>query len=52
MKRKEDVKVYRLDPSIRLCPNFDETSIALYPVADRKEMGFRVVDNFPEEHIM
>ena len=51
MKKKETVDL-RLDPSKRLCPNFDETSIALYPVADRGEMGMRVVDNCAEEHIM
>jgi hypothetical protein len=42
----------RLDPSKRLCPQFDSTGIALFPVADRGEMGIRVVDNCCEEHIM
>jgi hypothetical protein len=42
----------RLDPQKRLCPRFDEESIALYPIAQPGEMGFRVVDNFAEEHIM
>ncbi len=50
-RKEKDVPVYRLDPSIRLCPNFDESSIALFPVADPGEMGMRVVDNCPEEHI-
>lgn len=51
MKKKENEDL-RLDPSKRLCPGFDETSIALHPVADRGEMGVRVVDNCAEEHIM
>ena len=42
----------RLDPERRLCPQFDSVSIALFPVADRGEMGFRVLDNCCEEHIM
>ena len=42
----------RLDPQARLCPRFDATSIALYPVAEPGEMGFRVVDNCAEEHMM
>ena len=42
----------RLRPDRRLCPRFDPLSIALFPVADRDEMGVRVVDNCAEEHIM
>lgn len=42
----------RLDPELRLCPKFDRTSIAKFPVASRKEMGVRVQDNCAEEHIM
>lgn len=42
----------RLDPELRICPKFDSASIALFPVADREEMGVRVVDNCAEEHIM
>ena len=41
----------RVDPSRRLCPQFDATGIALFPVADRGEMGMRVLDNCCEEHI-
>lgn len=41
----------RLDPELRLCPQFDSESIALFPLASREEMGFRVLDNFCEEHI-
>lgn len=48
-KQTEDL---RLNPEARLCPKFDQTSIALFPVADREEMGVRVVDNCAEEHIM
>ncbi len=43
---------FRLSPEKRLCPGFDETSIALHGVADREEMGVRVVDNCAEEHQM
>ena len=42
----------RLDPQSRLCPRYDHDSIALYPIARPGEMGFRVVDNFAEEHMM
>ena len=42
----------RLNPQLRLCANFDETSIAKFPVAAPKEMGMRVLDNCAEEHIM
>lgn len=49
VKLSEDL---RLDPQARLCPKFDETSIALFPVADPEEMGIRVVDDCAEEHIM
>ncbi len=42
----------RLNPEDVLCPKFDQTSIAKFPVADREEMGVRVVDNCAEEHIM
>lgn len=50
--KKNETKDLRLNPQARLCPKFDETSIALFPVADREEMGVRVVDNCAEEHIM
>ena len=46
-----DFPVLRLDPELRLCPQFDSESIALFPLASREEMGFRVLDNFCEEHI-
>ena len=42
----------RLNPEDALCPKFDKTSIAMFPVAKRDEMGVRVVDNCAEEHIM
>ena len=41
-----------MEPNQRLCPKFDETSIARFPVARREEMGVRVVDDCAEEHIM
>jgi len=51
MKKKTDSNP-RVDPSEDICPKFDDCSIALFPVADREEMGVRVVDNCAEEHIM
>ena len=48
-KKTEDL---RLNPEDQICPKFDQTSIAMFPVADPGEMGFRVVDNCAEEHIM
>lgn len=48
-KKTEDL---RLNPEEQICPKFDQTSIAMFPVADPGEMGFRVVDNCAEEHIM
>jgi len=52
VKKTETTECFRLDPEQRLCPQFDSVSIAKYTVADREHMGFRVVDNFTEEHIM
>lgn len=51
-KKGTETEDLRLDPEKRICPKFDNTSIALFPVADRDEMGVRVVDNCAEEHIM
>lgn len=51
MKQKKHQPCVRLDPESRLCPEFDSTSIKLFPAPDREEMGVAVVDNFPEEHI-
>jgi len=42
----------RLEPEKRLCPMFDSATIAEFPVAEPWEMGFRVLDNFCEEHIL
>lgn len=52
MKNKIKTEDLRVDPSKRICSKFDETSIALFPVAEPKQMGMRVVDNCAEEHIM
>ena len=41
----------RLDPEQRLCPAFDSTSIKLFRAPEPDEMGMRVLDNCPEEHI-
>lgn len=51
MKEKETVDL-RINPQDIICPKFDHTSIAMFPVAKREEMGVRVVDNCAEEHIM
>ncbi|MBR4972194.1 MAG: hypothetical protein IKY59_04400 [Oscillospiraceae bacterium] len=52
MKRKKIAEDLRIDPRERICPKFDHTSIAMFPVADVGEMGMRVSDNCAEEHIM
>ncbi len=41
----------RLEPEKRICPIQNPDSIYKYPLATSEEMGFRVLDNFPEEHI-
>lgn len=50
MKKKKQGCI-RINPEERLCPAFDSTSIKLFAASDWEEMGVRVVDNFPEEHI-
>ncbi len=47
-----DAPNLRLEPERRLCPAFDSVSIATFPVAERGEMGMRVLDNCCEDHIM
>ena len=42
----------RLSPEHRLCSKFDADSIAKFRVASPEDMGFRVVDNCAEEHMM
>ena len=49
--RSSQTPVLRLEPEKRLCPAFDPVTIAEFSVASPKEMGFRVLDNFCEEHI-
>ena len=51
MKKKKEPECVRLYPEERLCPAYDSTSIKLFAAPDREEMGVRVLDNFPEEHI-
>ena len=51
MKKKQPEDL-RLNPEEQLCPKFDQTSIAMFPVAKPNEMGMRVLDNCAEEHIM
>lgn len=50
--RKTQHACLRLDPEKRLCPRYDNVTIAKYRVADRDSMGLRVLDDFCEEHIM
>lgn len=42
---------FRVEPEKQLCPIYDETGIRTFRVAERDEMGFRVVDDFVQEHI-
>lgn len=49
--RSDAMPSLRLEPEKRMCPIFDPDTIAKFPVADPGEMGYRVVDNFCEEHI-
>lgn len=51
-RKSESNEDLRLNPQHRLCPKFDPTSIAEFPVAPREKMGIRVLDNCAEEHIM
>lgn len=52
MKQHEkQTESQRLDPEAAICPAFDSTSIKLFRAPEPGEMGLRVVDNFPEEHI-
>ena len=52
MKKKVQTEDLRLDPEKRLCPQFDATSIKRFDAPDPDKMGFRVLDNCAEEHIM
>ncbi|MBQ3192400.1 MAG: hypothetical protein IJB59_02390 [Oscillospiraceae bacterium] len=49
--KKKKADCIRLDPESELCPAYDSTGIKLFSAPDREEMGVRVLDNFPEEHI-
>lgn len=52
-KHKADTRGnLRLDPEQRLCAKYDSRSIAKFRVASPEDMGFRVIDNCAEEHIM
>lgn len=51
-QRSDQMPFLRLEPEKRLCPLFDPVTIAEFPVADTGEMGYRVLDNFCEEHIL
>ena len=50
-RRKDKTPVLRLEPEKRLYPLFDPVTIAEFPVAAPGEMGYRLLDNFCEEHI-
>ena len=47
----DEMPVLRLEPEKRMCPIVDPDSIYKYPLVTSEEMGFRVLDNFCEEHI-
>ena len=47
----EDLLELRLDPTGRLCPLFDKTCMELMEDTSEK-MGFQVLDNCCEDHIM
>jgi hypothetical protein len=49
--RHDGMPCLRLEPEKRMCPIVDPDSIYKYPLATSEEMGFRVLDNFCEEHI-
>ena len=51
-KNQEKAEDSRINPEKRLCSKFDAVSIAKFPVASRRKMGMRVLDNCAEEHIM
>lgn len=42
---------FRIEPEKQLCPIYDEVGIRTFPVAEPDDMGFRVVDDFVQEHI-
>lgn len=50
-KKHREMPALRVEPEKRLCPQFDRDGIALFPVAEPDEMGFRVLDDCCEEHI-
>ena len=50
-RRRDRMPALRLEPDKRLCPIYDPVTVAEYPVAAPGEMGFRVLDDFCEEHI-
>ena len=50
-KKKEPEINPRLDPETRLAPRFDSVGITKFPIAEPGEMGFRVLDDFTEEHM-
>ena len=49
---ERDFPDLRLQPDQRICSLYDPCGIALFPIAAAGEMGFRVLDNFCEEHMM
>ncbi|MBR0281396.1 MAG: hypothetical protein IJQ81_07365 [Oscillibacter sp.] len=51
LQRDDTAPVLRLDPEKRLCPEYDAVTIKRYRAAAPGKMGFRVLDNFCEEHI-
>ena len=51
-KKQPQTEDLRLDPEKRMFPMFDATSIKRFFAPPPDEMGFRVLDNCAEEHMM
>lgn len=42
---------FRLEPDKQICPIYDAAGIRTFEVAEAGKMGFRVLDDFVQEHI-
>ncbi len=42
---------FRIDPELRLCSQWDATTIRKFPLAHWDRVGFQVLDDFCHEHI-
>ena len=50
-ERKDKTPALRIEPEKRLCPEYDPVTVKRYRAPEPGDMGFRVLDNFCEEHI-